>query len=104
MSGAWALEFGAELSPLGSLAGALFAVLLESALSFIFTDCDGLVAVGAVPYPNGRMLQRAVLESPGRKLMGSTPYAGDDPGQPCGAPHYTVNWSIHLAGSPINLS
>jgi hypothetical protein len=90
--------------PLGSLVGAALGVALDWVLGFIFTDCDGIVAVGSLAYPNGRLLQTAVLEAPGRKLTGSTAYVGDDPGQPCGAPHYTVKWSIHLAGSPLNLS
>jgi len=91
---------GAALGgPLGSLVGAALGVALDWVLGFIFTDCDGIVAVGSLAYPNGRLLQTAVLGSPGQELTGSTPYVGDDPGQPCGAPHYTVKWSIHLAGS-----
>jgi hypothetical protein len=59
---------GAAVSPLGSLAGALFAALLDSALNFIFTDCDGIVDVGALSYPIGRELQKAVLGSQGWEL------------------------------------
>jgi hypothetical protein len=102
--GVGGLVGGAWGGPLGSLLGAALGAALDWVLSFIFTDCDGIVAVGSFAYPNGRLLQTAVLESPGRKLTGATPYVGDDPGQPCGAPHYTVKWSIHLAGSPVNLS
>jgi hypothetical protein len=85
---------------LGSFAGALFAVLLDSILSHLFSDCDGIVAVGETSYPNGRALQKAVLESPGQLLLGSTEYVGEDPGGACGAPHYTVEWAIKLVRYP----
>lgn len=81
-------------------AGALFAVLLDSILSHLFSDCDGIVAVGETSYPNGRALQKAVLESPGQLLLGSTEYVGEDPGGACGAPHYTVEWAIKLVRYP----
>ena len=91
---------GGDPTFLGSFAGALFAALLDSILPHVFNNCDGIVAVGETSYPNGRALQKAVLESPGQLLLGSTPYVGEDPGGSCGAPHYTVEWAIKLVQYP----
>lgn len=83
---------------LGSIFGAFFSAVLESAFGFAMGGCDGIVAVGAVPYPNGRVLQKAVLQSSGRKLTGSTLYEGKNSKFGCGNSHYTINWSIQLTG------
>jgi hypothetical protein len=83
---------------LGSIGGAIVAAVLDSALAFAFGGCDGIVAVGAVPYPNGRVLQEGVLQSPGRKLTGSTSYTGKNSKFGCSNSDYTVNWSIQLTG------
>lgn len=91
------------ISPLGSLAGAVFAVLLDYGLAYIFQDCDGIVAVGAVSYPNGKALQKAVLQSPEGpqgELRRTTETIGEDPGGHCNAPHYKVNWLIST--SPLD--
>jgi hypothetical protein len=83
---------------LGSIGGAIASAVLDSGLAFAFGGCDGIVAVGAASYPSGRILQEAVLQSPGRKFTGSTPYTGSNSNFGCGNSHYTVNWSIQLTG------
>jgi hypothetical protein len=72
------------------LVGALF----DAAVNFIFTDCDGIVAVGSLAYPIGWRLQKAVLESPDHRLTGSATYIGDNPPRDCSVSNYTVKWYI----------
>jgi hypothetical protein len=83
---------------LGAIGGAIFSSILDSALGFAFGGCDGIVDVGSVVYPNGRILQKAVLASPGWGLTGSTSYTGNGAPPNCTNPRYTVNWSIQLTG------
>lgn len=84
---------------LGSIGGAIFAALLDYGLGFALGGCNGIVAVGATPpYPNGRVLQKAVAQSPGGKLTGHVPYEGTNSRFGCGNSHYTVNWSILRTG------
>jgi len=52
-------------------------------------------------YPNGRALQKAVLESPGHLLRDTARYKGEDPGGECGAPIYTMEWAIKLVQYPV---
>ncbi|HEY1664692.1 MAG TPA: hypothetical protein VGG54_03305 [Trebonia sp.] len=85
---------GAWGGPLGSLVGAAIGRLLDSALDFIFTNCDGLVDVGSLAYPIGWRLQQAVLESPEHRLTGSATYVGDHPGRDCRVSNYTVKWYV----------
>jgi hypothetical protein len=78
----------------GSLAGAVAAYLLDSLLSYIFTDCDGIVAVGSLTYPMGWQLQKAVLESPQHRLTRSVRDVGNDAPGDCNVSDYTVTWYI----------
>jgi hypothetical protein len=84
---------------LGSIGGAIFAAALDYGLGFALGGCNGIVAVGATPhYPNGRVLQQAVLQSSGGRLTGAVPYEGTNSRFGCGNSHYAINWSISQAG------
>jgi hypothetical protein len=84
---------------LGSIGGAIFAAALDYGLGFALGGCNGIVAVGATPhYPNGRVLQQAVLQSSGGRLTGAVPYEGTNSRFGCGNSHYAINWSISQTG------
>jgi hypothetical protein len=94
---------GTDPTFLGSFAGALSAAMLDGVLSHLFNDCDGIADIGATSFPNGRALQKAVLESPGHLLTGTVRYVGEDPGgefDECGAPIYEMEWAIKLVQYP----
>lgn len=84
----------------GGIIGAVLGGLASYGLTFAFSNCDGIVDIGETSYPNGRALQKAVLESPEQLLLGSAKYVGEDPGGDCGAPHYTMDWAIKLVQYP----
>jgi hypothetical protein len=85
----------------GGFIGSVLGGMAGYGLSLAFSGCDGIVDVGETSYPNGRALQKAVLESPGHLLRGTVRYKGEDPGGECGAPIYTMEWAIKLVQHPV---